>query len=220
MTRLDEIKARHMATTPGPWKKIRKSNCWAIKGPNHGVAYGLKKNGYDVDFMVHAHDEDIPYLLAEVACLTEDLKDYVLLETIRRNRLVTSSWVKYWREKEGKGDTWYPDWGEIYTDWEDRGKEIERLTAERDVALRRAEAAEPRVLTLREVQCYQDCPVIWVETIGNSDWRYTNDIINYYAHPDSKKAKDYGVTWRCWTGKPTAVQAINADWQGGPGDED
>lgn len=97
--------------------------------------------------------------------------------------------------------------------------EINLIAASRDEWKRRADAAEPRVLTLREVQCYQDCPVMWVETIGNSDWRNTNDIINYYAHPDSKKAKDYGVTWRCWTGKPTAEQAINADWQGGPAHE-
>ncbi len=82
------------------------------------------------------------------------------------------------------------------------------------------EATRPRVLTLREVQCYQDCPVLWLEhkmgSPSNGKWMDANKIINEYAHPDSRLSIRYGIQWRCWTRRPTMMQSLQTQWKCGP----
>jgi hypothetical protein len=77
------------------------------------------------------------------------------------------------------------------------------------------ESTRPRVLTLREVQFYQECPVLWIERTGGvpAHWMDTNGIINYFAHPDSDYSTVYGVTWRCWTRKPAKGQSESMPWE-------
>lgn len=75
------------------------------------------------------------------------------------------------------------------------------------------EAVRPRVLTLREVQCYQNLPVIWVEFYGGNgrgEWHNTHDVINFWSQPDSDM---YGITLRCWAYKPTREQARSTTWK-------
>lgn len=57
--------------------------------------------------------------LEYIEVLESNLKDYMDLEEIRRNREHASNWVKYWREKHGKMTLAYPDWDEIFKDWEE-----------------------------------------------------------------------------------------------------
>lgn len=57
----------------------------------------------------------LEYILA----LESSLKEYMDMEEIRRNRQHASNWVKYWREKHGEMTLAWPDWDEIFKDWEE-----------------------------------------------------------------------------------------------------
>lgn len=60
----------------------------------------------------------------------KDIFERRYLEDMRRNREESSGWLRYWRNKNGYNDLWYPDWGEVFSDWEARGREIESLYRE------------------------------------------------------------------------------------------
>ena len=87
MDKLDEIRARCEAATPGPWAE--KTNChpqcngepWGwISGANGNITWGGNAGRTDAAFIAHAR-EDIPYLLAEIKRIqkhAENLRlDYV-----------------------------------------------------------------------------------------------------------------------------------------------
>lgn len=57
--------------------------------------------------------------LEYIEALESSLKEYMDMEEIRRNREHASKWVKYWREKHGQMTLTWPDWNEIYKDWEE-----------------------------------------------------------------------------------------------------
>lgn len=98
-------------------------------------------------------------------------------------------------------------------------QKTQRLEADRDAWKRRAEAAEPRILTLEELQGYYDvCPVLWVETLHSfsvvvMDGKWEGSII-----AKNTRTSNYGVSCRCWTSRPTPEQSERAPWEG-PRDE-
>ena len=77
MDRLSEIRQRTEATTPGPWdsKTSRHPECngepWGwISGASGNITWSGSAGKANADFIAHSRD-DIPYLLSEVAELTE-----------------------------------------------------------------------------------------------------------------------------------------------------
>jgi hypothetical protein len=104
-------------------------------------------------------------------------------------------------------------------------KMIEHFESDRDVWKRRAEAAEPRLLTLQEVRCYEDAPFLWVEKLApfsenDIDGRWEASVTVKYKteRPYEPDSLGYGILWRAWTGKPTSDQSMSAPWDG-PRDE-
>jgi hypothetical protein len=57
--------------------------------------------------------------LEYIVVLESSLKEYMDAEEIRRNREHASNWVNYWREKHGEMTLTWPDWDEIFKDWEE-----------------------------------------------------------------------------------------------------
>jgi hypothetical protein len=86
-TRLDAIRARCEAATPGPWNAIDKGNTVPSYAIRHfavgekcvNVASGISPKTGDADFIAHART-DVPDLLDEIERLTAALK---LLESDR-----------------------------------------------------------------------------------------------------------------------------------------
>ena len=81
------------------------------------------------------------------------------------------------------------------------------------------EAASPRLLTLREMQCYSTRPIIWVEFPGRNGmgmWHNTNEVINLWAHPEIPRSSFYGITWRCWSDKPSEYISSSIPWKRDP----
>lgn len=65
MSRIDEIKARFEAATPGPWKATFGMDCRAfVQTPDKDEDFKIY-NHANAAFIAHSRD-DIPYLLAEV----------------------------------------------------------------------------------------------------------------------------------------------------------
>lgn len=101
----------------------------------------------------------------------------------------------------------------IYTvDGQWSGKQAEAYSA----AMKRwVEPLKP--MTLREVQCFSECPVVLVEHLYESlEWHHTNYIIDRWAHPDAKMSELYGMTWRCWNplkGRPTDEERRAVGWE-------
>ena len=79
-TRLDEIRARCEAATPGPWNAIDKGNTVPSYAIRHfavgekcvNVASGISPKTGDADFIAHART-DVPDMLDEIERLTADL---------------------------------------------------------------------------------------------------------------------------------------------------
>ena len=63
MTKLEEIRARLDAATPGPWRVVQDGNWLEVAGPDG--AWGTSFDGPDVEFVANAPG-DIAFLLAEV----------------------------------------------------------------------------------------------------------------------------------------------------------
>ena len=87
MDRLEEIRQRTEAATPGPWDA--KTNCYPecngepwgwISGASWHITWSGSKGQINADFIAHSR-EDIPYLLSEVDRLTA-----ALTESQRRER--------------------------------------------------------------------------------------------------------------------------------------
>lgn len=80
MGRLDEIRARLEAATPGPWETFGfevngvKSRLNKVKPArdNHSFTHISLSHDEDAEFIAHA-PEDIAYLLAEIERLTDSL---------------------------------------------------------------------------------------------------------------------------------------------------
>ena len=76
----------------------------------------------------------------EAADMIEDLQEiveaYRLATEMQRNRDGYKRYLKYWREKNGRNDLWYPDGDQIYKDfWElkdSMAEIVERLEVEED----------------------------------------------------------------------------------------
>ena len=130
MDRLEEIKARLEAAYPGMWVwnsagKTIESICdkWTC-----AIAFEMPEGSQaDADFIVHAHNEDIQYLLSEIDRLTAQLD--ALSEAYDRQTTV--------HERLNK-------------DYVELKAEVSRLTAERDAEKRRADAAEADLVLAME----------------------------------------------------------------------
>src|SRR5574344_648601 len=75
MNRLDEIRQRAEAATPGPWEAVSKgnsiqSNAVVSAMYGDGPKLNICPSTTNAAFIAHSR-EDIPYLLSEVAELTE-----------------------------------------------------------------------------------------------------------------------------------------------------
>lgn len=83
--RIQEIRERHAASTPGEWVAThRHSQCTAdddeqsglgleIQGPPEASNRGQFERGADARFIAHAH-QDVPFLLAEIERLESVLR--------------------------------------------------------------------------------------------------------------------------------------------------
>jgi hypothetical protein len=85
-----------------------------------------KPDGFDVHFTGDIAEACL-VLVNTCESMREEIAEHDQLEELRRNREHASNWVTYWRNKTGKDKNWYPDWDEIFLDWEERGKKIEEL---------------------------------------------------------------------------------------------
>ncbi|MBR3020417.1 MAG: hypothetical protein IKH57_25695 [Clostridia bacterium] len=98
-----------------------------------------------------------------------------------------------------------------------------------DLLDRTLEAQEPRVMALEEVIAQENGTVLWVEESQNYVWNVFPlevDLISkhpdtgtfyifFIAYHDLKKFEgdEYGLTWRCWTARPTDEQRKVVKWE-------
>ena len=87
MTRIEEIRARLEAATPGPWEFSNSSDVRESKGefrapnPHNGfMLVGPWTNDADAAFIAHSR-EDVPFLLAEVTKLRAIIEEAKTLRT-------------------------------------------------------------------------------------------------------------------------------------------
>lgn len=87
-------------------------------------------------------------------------------------------------------------------------------------AIELLKAQEPRLLTLEEVKQYND--PVYIECKYRSDWALRCcDIKNtiYFAvgwrngSSEHFNTDKYGITWRCWTSRPTEEQRKTVKWE-------
>lgn len=71
MNRIEEIRAREQAATPGKWYE----DGWALWDDESDEYVALHDTSADAQFIAHAR-EDIPYLLSEVDRLTSEIEQY------------------------------------------------------------------------------------------------------------------------------------------------
>ncbi len=64
----------------------------------------------------------------EIDDLKSRIKIHNQIEEMRREQ----EYTEYWRKKYGKSDLSFPDWDDIYFDWEEGRAELDHVKAERD----------------------------------------------------------------------------------------
>ena len=88
---------------------------------------------------------------------------------------------------------------------------------------------EPRVMTLEELEDALDT-VVWLDIPNTENLADGYSLIMAYSHKngfilldspfgdnpsqDRFEYKDYGITWRCWTFRPTDEQRKAVKWNG------
>ena len=88
-------------------------------------------------------------------------------------------------------------------------------------------AQEPRVMTLEELEDALDT-VVWLDIPNTENLADGYSLIMAYSHKngfiflespfgdnpsqDRFEYKDYGITWRCWTSRPTDEQRRKIPW--------
>ncbi len=98
-----------------------------------------------------------------------------------------------------------------------------------DDVLALLKAEEPRVMALEEVIAQEHGTVLWVEESQNYVWNMFPLVVDLISkHPDTgtfylffiayhdlKKfeGEEYGLTWRCWTSRPTDAQRKAVKWE-------
>lgn len=101
MDKLDEIRARCEAATPGPWKVISDSvpvrsgavvSAMYGDGPKINICSGIPLGTHDAAFIAHAR-EDIPYLL-------DALASTVKLISAMRNNKKAALWLRKYGNQE------------------------------------------------------------------------------------------------------------------------
>ena len=96
-------------------------------------------------------------------------------------------------------------------------------------ALSLLKAQEPRVMTLEELEDALDT-VVWLDIPNTENLADGYSLIMAYSHKngfilldspfcdnpsqDRFEYKDYGITWRCWTFRPTDEQRKAVKWDG------
>ena len=92
-------------------------------------------------------------------------------------------------------------------------------------------AQEPRVMTLEELEDALDT-VVWLDIPNTENLADGYSLIMAYSHKngfiflespfgdnpsqDRFEYKDYGITWRCWTSRPTDEQREAVKWDEPP----
>ena len=98
-------------------------------------------------------------------------------------------------------------------------------------ALSLLKAQEPRVMTLEELEDALDT-VVWLDIPNTENLADGYSLITAYSHKngfiflespfgdnpsqDRFEYKDYGITWRCWTSRPTDEQREAVKWDEPP----
>lgn len=101
-------------------------------------------------------------------------------------------------------------------------------------ALSLLKAQEPRVMTLEELEDALDT-VVWLDIPNTKNLADGYSLIMAYSHKngfiflespfgdnpsqDRFEYKDYGITWRCWTSRPTDEQREATPWAEPPKEE-
>ena len=96
-------------------------------------------------------------------------------------------------------------------------------------ALELLKEQEPRVMTLEELEDALDT-VVWLDIPNTENLADGYSLIMAYSHKngfilldspfgdnpsqDRFEYKDYGITWRCWTFRPTDEQRKAVKWDG------
>lgn len=78
-------------------------------------------------------------------------------------------------------------------------------------------APERKPMTLREAQCFSECPCVLIDhKNGPLEWQRANFVIDRWAHPDAQMSRMYGKTWRAWNplnGRPTDEERKKEGWK-------
>lgn len=117
---------------------------------------------------------------------------------------------------------------------EPEGKRSCKLHQMRVDALTLLKAQAPRVMTLEELEDALDT-VVWLDIPNTENLADGYSLIMAYSHKngfiflespfgdnpsqDRFEYKDYGITWRCWTSRPTDEQREAVKWDEPPKEE-
>lgn len=99
--------------------------------------------------------------------------------------------------------------------WEDQGECRTRLEED---ALKLLKAQEPRVMTLEEIPERQEttCWLEWRDGDFYAAILYANDLkVDYmkFCTSCAFMKREYGVTVRCWTSRPTEAERRAEEWR-------
>ena len=149
------------------------------------------------------------YALEYIEALEACIEELSRLDDLRRNRQHTSNWIKYWREKHGESTLAWPDWDEIFADWEEAHALAQSRLRRMKLFKRRQEGwihkcADLRV-KLKQAEWERDAAITDMYH-ASSDGGSFCDICKYTNNGcDERKAAE--IECWAWRGMPQEVKA-------------
>lgn len=141
--RLDEIRRRVEAASPGPWEFDTKdvyfdgeyghiAECATLGGCGFQHVNNNLENYYNDWMFISSARQDIPWLLDKLSKAEEELDDANSLFDLQHKRTVIAN--KLWQKIQNKPDT-MPDLGELIKWLLDRAEKAESLLADKEKEL-------------------------------------------------------------------------------------